>query len=94
MRFDPTTGQPGVATDRVEVDDLAFAPAVIEVPADTEVTWTFTDTVEHNVAFDHCGSDVLRQGDYHHTFVDPGEHPYVCTLHPLSMKGRVIVESP
>lgn len=88
---DPTVGQSGVSTDRVMVVADAFSPSVIEVPVGTEVTWTFADTEEHNVIFDGFGSNVELAGSYRHTFETAGEFPYVCTLHPLSMKARVIV---
>jgi plastocyanin len=88
---DPTVGLAGVSTDRVMVVADAFSPSVIEVPVGTEVTWTFADTEEHNVIFDGFGSNVELTGSYRHTFETAGEYPYVCTLHPLSMKGRVIV---
>jgi plastocyanin len=88
---DPTVGQSGVSTDRVMVVADAFSPAVIEVPVGTEVTWTFADTEEHNVIFDRFGSNVELTGSFRHIFETAGEFPYVCTLHPLSMKGRVIV---
>jgi plastocyanin len=91
---DPTVGQAGVRTDQVMVVADAFSPPVIEVPVGTEVTWTFADVEEHNVIFDGFGSNVLLTGTYSHTFEAAGEFPYVCTLHPLSMKGRVIVTDP
>lgn len=88
---DPTVGQAGVQTDLVTIADSAFSPAVIRVAAGTEVTWMFADDEEHNVVFDDFSSNVELGGTYRHTFDTPGEFPYVCTLHPLSMKGRVIV---
>jgi plastocyanin len=88
---DPTVGVVGVVTDQVTVVDSAFSPAVIRVPTGTEVEWTFADTEEHNVVFDEFSSHVELTGTYVHTFEAEGEYPYVCTLHPLSMKGRVIV---
>lgn len=90
---DPTVGVAGVATDQVTVVNSAFSPPVIRVPAGTEVVWTFADTDEHNVVFDEFSSNVELAGTYSHTFEAEGEYPYVCTLHPLSMKGRVIVTS-
>lgn len=88
---DPTVGEAGVQTDLVTIADTAFSPAVIRVAARTEVTWMFADEVEHNVVFDGFSSDVELGGTYRRTFETPGEYAYVCTLHPLSMKGRVIV---
>jgi plastocyanin len=88
---DPTAGQAGTRTNQVTIVGSSFSPAVVEVPVGSEVTWTFADTEEHDVIFDDFGSNVELTGSYSHTFQTAGEYPYVCTLHPLSMKGRVIV---
>jgi plastocyanin len=72
--------------------DTRFSPAAIEVPAGTEVTWSFEDgPVPHNVEGDSWGSgESQRSGTFHRTVDQPGTYDYSCTLHP-QMTGRVVV---
>jgi len=86
--LDDETPVTGITT--VEVRDNNFRPAVIQVPAGTEVTWDFTGRQPHNVIGDGWGSDVLSTGTYSHRFEAPGTFDYTCTLHG-NMDGRVIV---
>ena len=69
-----------------------FTPAAIQVPAGTEVTWTFKDGfVPHDVVGDGFSSgDPRRKGSFTHTFARPGTYPYRCTVHD-DMTGRVVV---
>jgi plastocyanin len=84
-------GVPAARTNRVVVEDMKFTPQVIEVPAGTTVTWSFTDgDTPHDVRGDGFKSEVMRTGTFPHRFSDPGVYDYRCTLHP-QMAGRVIV---
>jgi plastocyanin len=78
----------GVTT--VVANQFSFSPAAIEVPAGTEVTWSFQDgLVSHDVEGDSWGSgEPQRSGTFRRTFDQPGTYDYVCTLHP-QMTGRV-----
>lgn len=73
-----------------------FAPAVVELPAGTTLTWEFADVdeagqpVAHNIVFADSASPVQAVGQYQRTFDTPGTFDYVCTLHPF-MAGRVQV---
>ena len=85
-----------VGTDEVTaVKSYKFEPAVIEVDAGAEVTWTNEDDFPHNV---HLldGSDEthdLPVGDtVSVVFDEPGEYYYECSLHPQTMRGKVTVE--
>jgi plastocyanin len=80
----------GVTT--VVAKHTRFSPAAIEVPAGTEVTWSFQDgPVPHNVEGDGWESgDPQRSGTFRRTFDQPGTYDYACTLHP-QMTGRVVV---
>lgn len=79
-------------TTEVNLDNNCFGPTVARVPVGTTITWTNTDSWEHNVyspAF--ADSGILAPGDrYSFTFDEPGVYPYVCTLHP-GMMGTVVV---
>jgi len=77
---------------QVAARDNRFAPAAIQVPAGTEVTWTFKDGfVPHDVTGDGFSSgEPRRKGTFAHTFDRPGTYPYRCTVHD-GMTGQVVV---
>lgn len=79
-----------VSTSEVSVDDDVFAPDVIEVPAGTEVTWTWVGSNNHNVTADEFTSETQSSGTFSHVFDQPGTYSYRCTLHP-GMAGTVVV---
>ena len=82
---------PMVGVTGVAVHDNSFDPRVIQVPAGTEVTWTWDETRNnHNVVGNGFGSDVKREGEFRHTFELAGSYDFLCTLHG-GMRGRVIV---
>ena len=83
---------PVTGATQVTARDNRFAPAAIQVPAGTEVTWTFKDGfVPHDVVGDGFSSgDPRRKGTFAHTFDRPGTYPYRCTVHD-GMTGRVVV---
>ena len=83
---------PVTGVTEVAAKDNHFAPAAIQVPAGTEVTWRFEDGfVPHDVTGDGFASgDPQRKGTFAHTFTQPGTYPYHCTVHD-GMTGRVVV---
>ena len=83
---------PVTGVTEVTARDNRFTPAAIEVPAGTEVTWTFKDRfVPHDVVGDGFSSgDPRRKGSFTHVFARPGTYPYRCTVHD-DMTGRVVV---
>jgi plastocyanin len=83
---------PVTGVTQVTAADNRFTPAAIQVPAGTEVTWTFKDGfVPHDVVGDGFSSgEPRRKGTFAHTFDRPGTYPYRCTLHD-GMRGRVVV---
>ena len=91
-RHDATSDPPARGVTMVVAEQLRFSPAAIEVPAGTEVTWSFQDDlVPHDVKGDGWGSgEPQRSGTFRRTFDQPGSYDYVCTLHP-QMTGRVLV---
>jgi plastocyanin len=84
-----------VRTDTVTmVKSYRFAPAVIEVPAGTTVTWHNADNFTHSVRLvGKSDTDRLVRPGERTTirFTEPGEYPYECSLHPRDMRGKVIV---
>ena len=80
----------GVA--QVAAEDNQFTPPAIQVPAGTEVTWTFKDRfAPHDVTGDGWKSgEPQRSGTFTHTFDRPGTYPYRCTVHD-GMTGQVVV---
>ncbi len=85
--------QDAVATTDVAVDDTAFAPPVIVVAPGSTVTWSFQDSEAHNVIGENWGSTTMTSGAFSQQFSGDGTYDYVCTLHPVAMRGRVIVEA-
>jgi plastocyanin len=86
-------GQPAeVGTSTVVLQDSWFSPPVVRVPVDTTVTFVWNDGGDlHDVAFDDgVASEVIGSGTFERTFTEPGDYPYVCTLHAF-MIGRVEV---
>lgn len=79
----------------VDIKDLAYNPAEVDVPVGTTVTWTNSDTVPHTVtAQDRAAlqSGTLNAGDdFSQTFDTPGTFDYFCEFH-ANMKGTVVVQ--
>ncbi len=87
-QLDPGPAAAGVS--EVAVRDNEFAPAAIEVPAGTTVTWQWDGEEQHNVVGDGFASPAQAAGEFAHTFANPGTFAYQCTFHFL-MRGEVVV---
>jgi plastocyanin len=87
-----------VATDAVDLRNITFAPADIEVELGTTVTFTNLDIVRHTVTSGRAGDpdglfdlDLSDQGaEATFTFDEPGTYHYYCDLH-RTMVGSVTV---
>lgn len=86
----PDLNSPVSGVTTVAVADNFFAPAAIEVPTDTTVTWEWQGNADHNVVGDGFESAIQNEGEFAHTFAAPGTYDYRCTLHG-GMDGRVVV---
>ena len=79
----------------VDIKNLAYAPASVEIPVGATVTWTNNDTVPHTVTAKDRGvlqSGTLNPGEsYSQTFDQPGTIDYFCEFH-ANMKGTIIVQ--
>jgi plastocyanin len=85
----------------VDIKDLAFSPASIQVVQGDTVTWTNSEEImPHDVTSGAPGqpdvgqlfsSEILLPGQsFSVTFADAGEFVYLCKLHP-TMIGVVVV---
>ena len=84
----------------VIMQDLAFHPSNISVPAGTKVTWLNLDSEigccdpgEHDVSFtalNYTSPVISQYQSTSHTFGEDGVYYYYCTIH-LFMLGRVTV---
>lgn len=86
----------GKHTARVTISNFAFSPAIVIVPAGTELVWTNEDDAPHTVRGIDGDSPIVSQpldtGDSYSVVVErPGTYKYFCTLHPV-MVGTVIVQ--
>ena len=90
----PSTGSAPPATgNAVNIDNFAFAPAKLTVPAGSTVTWTNRDEEPHNVvandgSFHSPGMG--SQATFSFTFTKAGTFDYVCSIHPF-MRATVVV---
>jgi len=93
-------GTPGSAAasqggSSVAIQNFAYVPSALTVPAGTTVTWTNLDSAPHTVTSTSSpsvlASPTLHTGDtYHYTFTKTGSYSYQCTIHPF-MTGTVTV---
>lgn len=75
------------------VRDNVYVPDVAVVAVGTTVVWEWDGRAAHDVVGDGFTSNVIVQGEFRHTFTEPGAYHYVCTLHP-GMEAVVYVREP
>jgi plastocyanin len=78
---------------QIAIQDFAFQPASVTVPAGTAVTWTNRDAAPHTVTLRDGTADSgeLSGGQtFRHTFATPGSFEYYCRIHP-HMTGVIVV---
>lgn len=92
-----TGGTTAVATNAVDMKNLAFGPEAIKVASGATVTWTNQDGVTHNVTFD--GGAVAPSGPVAAGAATAltmptaaGTYTYKCTIHGAAMSGSVQVQ--
>ena len=80
---------------RVEIQNFAFMPKTLTVPAGSKVVWTNLDEEPHIVTSAGGGfanSPGLDTNDsYSFTFSKPGTYTYYCSIHPMMM-GTIVVQ--
>lgn len=80
---------------RVEIENFAFKPKTLTVPAGSKVVWTNLDEEPHIVTSaggSFSNSPGLDTNDsYSFTFDKPGTYTYYCSIHPM-MVGTIVVQ--
>lgn len=93
MAADATS--PKANTYEIAIQNFAFAPKTLTVPAGTRVVWTNRDEEPHVVTSagaQFASSKALDSGDtYMVTFSKPGTYAYYCSIHPM-MVGMITVQ--
>jgi plastocyanin len=84
-------GKPAMHT--VDIDGVAFQPAVLVVKRGDTVVWVNKDPFPHTVtaqgAFD--SHDIPAGASWKYVARKPGTYAYICTLHS-NMKGTLTVQ--
>ncbi len=88
----------GGKSDQVSLKNIAISPEVVRIGRGGSVTWTWRDKPlmsSHNVTsvgkLRFHSSPTKETGTYTVRFSKPGVYNYHCTIHPLSMHGKIIV---
>jgi plastocyanin len=88
----------------VVASNLRFSPTTLTAPAGATITATIDNRDEgtpHDLTFrDAAGATIaeteifngIGQRSVTFTPAGPGEYGYVCTVHPIQMKGRLTVQ--
>ena len=80
-----------IQTYTVNIQNNAFNPSSLQIPAGSTVKWVNLDPVQHEPKGNVFDSGPLNQnGVFEHTFNQAGTYNYVCAIHP-SMQGTITV---
>jgi plastocyanin len=89
------SADPVETTQVTAVKSYKFDPEVIQIGAGSEVTWVNEDDFPHNVHFFNESDETydLPIGESASVgFDEVGEFYYECSIHPQTMRGKVIVD--
>jgi plastocyanin/uncharacterized cupredoxin-like copper-binding protein len=89
----PKVEQEATGANALAIQGFAFAPATLDVPAGTEVTWTNQDPAPHTVTADDGSFDsgtIDPGATFSSMFDQSGTFTYMCNIHP-AMSGTVRV---
>lgn len=84
------------ATAAVKITSTAFSPKNVTINYGDTVTWTNTDTAQHQLVADNgafASPTLNAKATWSHTFNTPGTYAYHDALHP-SIKGTIKVTGP
>ena len=86
------------ATPVVALKNIQFHPSTVHIKVGQSVTWKWEDgdiETAHNVtSIGHTkfkSSTTKQAGTYTVRFNTAGTYKFECTIHPLSMQGKVVV---
>jgi plastocyanin len=77
-------GSPAASANAVDIQNFAFSPDTLSIPAGTTVTWTNLDSATHTVTADDGAFDsgnLPTSQTYSFTFDTPGTYTYHCSIH-------------
>jgi len=98
-QYTDLTGTPQVT---INMDNIAFDPAMVRVTRGTNVTWINREAVEHFVNTEshpahtyyipQNSRGLLKNDTFSVVFDTPGIYPYHCSAHAAVMRGSILVE--
>jgi plastocyanin len=83
-------------TVQIAYRNITIAPDTLKVKVGTIVRWTNDDPIEHNVTSrsgpqTFASKNLGEGGTYQITLTKPGVIHYICTIHPVTMNGTIVV---
>ena len=91
---DPDAG--ASATKRVRVGDFFFRKRAITIQSGDRVRWVWVGREPHDVTVTRgprkFHSRTKRSGRYRKRLFARGTYRYICTVHPIDMRGKVVVK--
>lgn len=82
-------------TRTVRLEDFKFQPSTLRIKKGDTVVWRFRDGVPHDVTSEGSrrfkSSKIKSTGTHRVRFTRAGTYRYICTVHPVTMKGKVVV---
>ena len=85
-------GAQASASHTVVIKDFAFTPKSLTIHKGDTVTWSFEDSVAHNVTGSFGHSKTQQTGKFTVRFKKVGTFNYTCTIHPF-MTAKIVVRS-
>jgi plastocyanin len=90
-----TEGQ-ATATKRVRVGDFFFRKKSLTIQRGDQVRWIWVGQESHDVFVTRgprkFHSRRKRSGRYRQQFFKRGTYRYICTVHPIQMRAKIVVE--
>jgi plastocyanin len=84
------------ATKRVRVGDFFFKKRSITIQSGDRVRWVWVGREPHDVTVTRgprkFQSRTKRNGSYRKRLRARGTYRYICSVHPIDMRGKVVVE--
>jgi plastocyanin len=91
---DPQAG--ASATKRVRVGDFFFRKRAITIQSGDRVRWVWVGSEPHDVTVTRgprkFHSRTKRDGSYRKRLRARGTYRYICSVHPIDMRGKVVVK--